>query len=206
MKLEDIAALLEPFVRLDQKRLAATSAYLDLLLKWNAKMNLTAVRHPEEIVTRHFGESFFAARRLLPEGSACSVVDLGSGAGFPGMPMAIFAPSARVALIEANARKAAFLNEAARTLDLKNVAVHGKRAEEYGDAADLVVMRAVEKFENSLPMAARLVKANGRLGIMIGASQVDRARELTPGRQWLHPAPVPGGNARVLLISTDQAA
>src|SRR5215472_8756860 len=116
-----IARLLEPFAKVDQKQLAATSAYLDLLLKWNAKTNLTSVREPGEIVTRHFGESFFAASRLLPPGAAKAVIDMGSGAGFPGLPMAIFAPAAQVTLLESNAKKTAFLNEAAHALRLSNV-------------------------------------------------------------------------------------
>src|SRR5260370_29016051 len=106
-----IARLLQPFATLDKQQLDQTSAYLDLLLKWNAKTNLTSVRVPEEIVTRHFGESFFAANLLLAPGRPQTVIDLGSGAGFPGLPMAIFAPAVQVALLESNARKAAFLNE-----------------------------------------------------------------------------------------------
>jgi len=106
-----IAHLLGPFVELEKSQLGNISIYIDLLLKWNARINLTAVRNPEEIVTRHFGESFFAAQLLLPSGLEGAVIDLGSGAGFPGLPLAMFAPAIQVTLIESNHRKAAFLNE-----------------------------------------------------------------------------------------------
>ena len=92
-----IAALLTPFLDgAPPPQPAAFAAYLELLLRWNARMNLTAVRDAESIVTRHFGESLFAAARLFPGGQApagCRLLDIGSGAGFPGLPMKLWAPS-----------------------------------------------------------------------------------------------------------------
>src|SRR5262245_318576 len=98
VNINEIAALLRPFVELDPQRLEQISIYIDLLLKWNSRVNLTAVRRPEEMVQRHFGESFFAAARLLRRESEESIIDLGSGAGFPGLPIAMFAPQAEVTL------------------------------------------------------------------------------------------------------------
>ena len=99
-----IAQLLQPYIALDETRLRAISKYIDLLLKWNARVNLTAVRAPEEIVQRHFGESFFAANYVLSQRSRekrslAKVIDLGSGAGFPGVPLAMLAPEIQVTLI-----------------------------------------------------------------------------------------------------------
>ena len=94
------------------------SAYLDLLLKWNARTNLTAIREPEEIVRRHFGESLFAgtaARRSALRRDA-SLLDFGSGAGFPGLPIQLLLPDLRVTLAESQGKKASFLREAVRTL------------------------------------------------------------------------------------------
>ena len=199
---ERIAELLRPFVVLDSRQLAATSAYLDLLLKWNAKMNLTAVRIPEEMITRHFGESFFAARKLVCGSKAVSVIDLGSGAGFPGLPLAIFAPEVQVTLLEAHGRKAAFLNEVVSALQLSNVRVVRERGESYSASADLVTMRAVEVFARSLPVALNLAKVGGRLGLMIGASQVSAAKAATPGVAWEDAVRIPGSESRVLLIGT----
>jgi 16S rRNA (guanine527-N7)-methyltransferase len=174
-------------------------AYLDLLLKWNAKTNLTAVREPEQIVTRHFGESLFAAERLLDNEAARSVIDVGSGAGFPGLPVAIYAPQAQVTLIESQNRKATFLKEAVRAARLSNVTVFAGRAEDYAGTAELVTMRAVEKFESSATTAARLVAPSGRLALLIGAEQVKTAVELLPELHFADPLAIPGSKTRCLL-------
>jgi 16S rRNA (guanine527-N7)-methyltransferase len=202
VNVEKIAELLRPFVILDSRQLGATSAYLDLLLKWNAQMNLTAVRAPEEMITRHFGESFFAAGKLLSSSKSISVIDLGSGAGFPGLPLAIFAPEAGVTLLEANGKKTAFLNEVVSVLKLTNVKVVRQRGEAYSAAVDLVTMRAVEAFTRSLPVAVNLTKAGGRLGIMIGASQVSAAQAATRCVVWEEAVPIPGSESRVVLEGT----
>src|SRR5260370_11938917 len=84
-----IAGLLRPYAELNPQQLEQTITYLELLLKWNAKVNLTSVRGAEQIVTRHFGESFFAGRQLVAVNAATSVIALGSGAGFPGLPIPV---------------------------------------------------------------------------------------------------------------------
>jgi 16S rRNA (guanine527-N7)-methyltransferase len=200
-----IEQLLRPFVALEEGQFASISTYIDLLLKWNARINLTAVRHPEEIVTRHFGESFFAAKLLLPPEHRGTVVDLGSGAGFPGLPLAMIAPTAQVTLIESNHRKAAFLNEVIFALGLKNAKVFSQRAEMYTGRADLVMMRAVERFEKALATAISLVGPLGRVALMIGTSQADRTRALPSDVSWKDPMRVPGGHSRVLLVGVRDA-
>src|SRR5262249_2158220 len=150
----------------------------DILLKWNARVNLTAVRSLEEIVHRHFGESFFAARILLSERPLRRVIDLGSGAGFPGLLFAMLMPEARITLIEAQKKKGIFLKEVVFALGLRNVDVYGDLGEDYGERADLVTMRAVERFENALPIAVGLAEEGGRVALMIGASQVSEAQRL----------------------------
>src|SRR6201989_3431861 len=118
-----IANLLAPFLPSPPPEiLPKLSAYLDLLLKWNARTNLTAIRDPEEIVRRHFGESLFAASHLpfeTTDGSPpppATLVDLGSGAGFPGLPIALLRTGVQVTLAESQNKKAVFLREAVRTL------------------------------------------------------------------------------------------
>jgi 16S rRNA (guanine527-N7)-methyltransferase len=196
----EIGALLKPYVKLDEPEIAGVDTYLNLLLKWNARINLTAVRDPVEIIRRHFGESFFAAATLLSPADSLAAVDLGSGAGFPGIPLAMYAPGTQVTLIEANGRKAAFLNEVVRGLGLKNVRVFNGRAETYPEKADLVTMRAVEKFDLALPLALSLVKPGGRLALMVGAVQADEAKAQAPAVEWSGAVMVPGGKSRVLLI------
>src|SRR5437899_11564442 len=133
-------------------------------------MNLTAIREPEQIVTRHFGESLFLARKLAEIGflggssvrdigGSLPVVDVGSGAGFPGIPLKIAYPNITLTLIEAQQRKAVFLKEVLRALHL-DIEVKNVRAEDFvrtdPGLADLVTLRAVEKCEGIVPVAARL--------------------------------------------------
>jgi 16S rRNA (guanine527-N7)-methyltransferase len=243
-----IAKLLEPFLGPSQDRRPNTqdlisniSTYIDLLLRWNARINLTAVRDPEQIVTRHFGESLFAARLLFPRSSsvppvssvvkdldfavACDqrpflarpeggegtndrVADLGSGAGFPGLPIKLWAPGISLTLIESNHKKAAFLREVIRALTLTEVNVLTTRAEdlvkpqaEPVPAFDAVTLRAVERFEAILPIAASLVAPGGRLALLISSAQIDQARASLPNFAWSEPIPVPKSRSRVVAIA-----
>ncbi len=202
MDTANIARLLEPFIQLDEMRLAAISKYIDLLIKWNARINLTAIRAPEEIVQRHFGESLFAAQRILAGGPVKMAIDLGSGAGFPGVPFALLAPEVQVTLIESNQKKSTFLKELIYLLGLKNVKMFGGRAESYSQSANLVMLRAVEKFGEVLPLARKLVSPGGRLALLIGISQVDLAKSLAQEAEWQEPVAIPSGHSRVLLVGT----
>jgi 16S rRNA (guanine527-N7)-methyltransferase len=163
-------------------------------------MNLTAIREPGEIVQRHFGESLFAAQYLLEQKLPQTAIDLGSGAGFPGVPFAMLTPEVQVTLIESQQKKATFLKELIYALGLKNVKVFSNRAESYQGTADLVMMRAVEKFEQALPMAVQLTKPGGRIALMIGSGQVESAKKTATDVLWRSPVHVPGGMSRELLI------
>lgn len=200
MDVERISELLSPYLEkesLADDDLGFISAYIDILLKWNARMNLTAIRDPEQMVQRHFGESFFAARNLVPRDSTITVADVGSGAGFPGIPMKIYAPGIRSTLIESQGKKATFLREVCRGLKLTNIDVFSGRAEQLKLPAELVTLRAVEKFEQVLPVAAALVAPQGRLALLIGASQAIAA-EKQLGGYWLDSVAVPNSRERVL--------
>ena len=212
-----ISALLERFLdrELSPAQLDQISMYIDLLLRWNARINLTAVRDPESIVTRHFGESLFLARRLLsaPDLSGPlttdhrplpTVLDIGSGAGFPALPMKIWAPHMSLTMIESNHKKAAFLREVSRTLTLTDINVIAERAETLVDRlppADLVTLRAVEKFETVVPLATRFLAPHGRLAFLIGTSQLKFLTALTPAISWLPPIPIPNSSSRVMAVS-----
>jgi 16S rRNA (guanine527-N7)-methyltransferase len=165
---------------------------------------LTAVRDPEQVVTRHFGESLFAARVLTAEVSARSanLADVGSGAGFPGIPVKLFAPEIGLTLIESHSKKATFLREVGRALHLEGAQVFGGRAEEWGKTADVVTLRAVEKFERALPVAAKLVAPGGRLCLLIGSGQVNAAQDLIgESWTWAKPVTVPKAAGRVVVIA-----
>ena len=197
-----IAQLLQPYIQPDESRLIAISKYIDLLVKWNARINLTAVRAPEEMVQRHFGESFFAANHVLSHGTIERMIDLGSGAGFPGVPLAMLAPQVQVTLIESHQKKAAFLRELIYQLNLKNAKVFNDRGEKYTQTADVVTMRAVESFGKALPLAIQLAKPGGRVALMIGSSQVQEAIGSDDQVRWCEPLAVPGGHSRILLVGT----
>lgn len=209
MDAAEISRRLEPFVspsRLSVEQLDHISTYIDILQKWNRKINLTSVRRPEEMVTRHFGESLFAARHLLRDQPLADpplrVIDVGSGAGFPGLPMKIYAPAIHLTLIESNQRKAAFLREVIRGLKLGETEVFAGRAEDFAGRADLVTMRAVEKFERALSAAVALVAPRGRVALLIGARQVDAASQ--PGLVWEPALAIPGSSGRVLAVGLNQ--
>lgn len=178
------------------------AGYLNLLLAWNARMNLTAVREPEEMITRHFGESFFSAQKLLESNNSARdhIIDVGSGAGFPGLPVKIWAPEIQLTLIESNQKKATFLREVVRKLGLTHVAVFGGRAKDFKAQADIVTLRAVERFERAVVVAVRLVRDGGHLALLIGKGQVKRAKELAPNFEWRDPIAIPLSSNRTLLI------
>jgi 16S rRNA (guanine527-N7)-methyltransferase len=204
MDTSQIAGLLQAFVQtsLETSQIENISSYLDLLLLWNARINLTGIREPDEIIPRHFGESLFAARRLFPEPLTNSehLIDIGSGAGFPGLPIKIWARDLKVTLIESNQKKATFLREVVRKLGLADVEVFSDRAEAHARQADVVTLRAVERFEQALPVALRLVQPGGRLALLIGEGQVERGRRLGPSLTWNDAMEVPLSSNRVLLI------
>ena len=211
-----IAELLRPFLgdssrpELPPNLAASISTYIDILIRWNSRLNLTAIRDPEAIVTRHFGESLFAARILfpdapggsLPTNDRPSVADLGSGAGFPGVPLKLWAPAISLTLIESSHKKATFLRELARALTLTDINIQNARAETLPPSSfDLVTLRAVERFDTTLPIAAGLVKPSGRLALLIGSAQEDRARILLPDWSWEPAIPIPLSRSRVVSIA-----
>src|SRR5690349_5601978 len=151
MDIQRIAELLQPFWKpvvlrgaaektegLSKQQFEYISIYIDILLRWNTRMNLTAINDPDEIVTRHFGESLLAAKNLFPMPSDdqqpknnARVIDIGSGAGFPGLPMKIWNSSIQLTLIESNQRKGTFLREVCRALSFGDVEVFTGRAQDY---------------------------------------------------------------------------
>ena len=131
---------------------AQLTRYLELLLKWNIRTNLTAIRDPQEIVRRHFGESVFAAQHI---GECSTLLDFGSGAGFPGLPIQLVRPDIHVTLAESQNKKATFLREVIRSLDL-TTEVWANRVEAMSAAItfDVVALRAVDNMDTAIEVAA----------------------------------------------------
>jgi 16S rRNA (guanine527-N7)-methyltransferase len=163
-----IGTLLQPYLPDASPGLCSKlSIYLDLLLRWNARTNLTAIRDPEEIVQRHFGESLFTAAQLPP---ATTLLDFGSGAGFPGLPIQLFLPDLAVTLAESQGKKASFLREAVRVLDLQTEVWPSRvEAMPQGRNFTVVALRAVDNMDSAIAEANRRVLSGGTLAILGGA-------------------------------------
>jgi 16S rRNA (guanine527-N7)-methyltransferase len=174
-------------------------AYLELLQRWNERLSLTAVREPEQIIRRHFVECAFAAQNLPRD--ITSLLDYGSGAGLPGIPIAICRPEIQVTLAEAQGKKASFLREALRVLDLKGEVYDGRvESIPQEQRFDAVSMRAVEKMELAIPIALQRTK---RYLILFTTERSAPAyRELTRDVGWLEPIRLPHTEQMILAIGT----
>jgi 16S rRNA (guanine527-N7)-methyltransferase len=191
-----IAELLQPYLRggkipgEDSQHIGINdlttklAIYLDLLVRWNARTNLTSIREPEAMVTRHFGESLFAARTLsarLKPGT--TLLDFGSGAGFPGLPIQLYRPDLQVTLAESQGKKASFLRETIRTLGL-NTEVWSARVEAMPPEKtfDCVTLRAVDNMEAALPAAINRAHSPGWIAILAGSEPIipQRAENQAP--------------------------
>ncbi|MGA2039764.1 MAG: 16S rRNA (guanine(527)-N(7))-methyltransferase RsmG [Bryobacteraceae bacterium] len=173
----------------------ALESHYELMVRWNRTLNLTTIRDLPEVIERHYGESLYLAARL-PAGKL-RIVDVGSGAGFPGLPVAVYRPDCVVTLIESHQRKAVFLKEAAR--ELTNVRVLARRAEQVAGQAneknnefDLAVSRAVS-YHDLIPCLRVLAPAADLLG---GTESPPDAM----GFEWEAPVPLPWGKQRYLRM------
>jgi 16S rRNA (guanine527-N7)-methyltransferase len=170
------------------------AAYGNLLLHWNTRLSLTAIRNPAELIDRHLMEGVFAAAH---HPKAVTALDFGSGAGIPGIPIALCRSSIHLTLAESQRKKAAFLREALRTLHL-GATVHASRAELLpARSFDAVWMRAVDKSISMLPIAASLVASTGVL-CLFGTS-IPPGEAMLSGWRWKTLA-LPGAKDRVLHI------
>src|SRR5271166_3159709 len=172
--------------------------YLALLLRWNARVNLTAIRDEEGIVSRHFVESI-ACAQALPAGIR-TLLDLGSGAGFPGIPIALCRPEIAVTLAESQGKKAAFLSEAVRVLGV-SAAVHSGRAEALSVQFDCVALRAVDKMELAVQTASKLVRPGGWLAMMTTVADLPALQEAAGAEfKWSNPLPLPSSDDRLISL------
>lgn len=169
-------------VELSPEQLDRLTLHFRLLQQWNRRMNLVSVKDVEELATLHYCESVFLAS-LLPPGQL-AVADVGSGAGFPGCVIAIARPEVRVALIEADVRKAVFLREASRAL--ANVRVIEARAEVVRDRFDWIVARGV-RWRSVLELVPRLAPA---VALLVGRGDAEEIVQLS-GFRWREPIAVP---------------
>lgn len=195
-------ALGEFQLEVSERQIICIQQYMKILLAWNEKINLTAIRDPLEILYRHFCESMFAATAVPVENGR--LADVGSGAGFPGIPLKIMRPALQVSLIESNVKKATFLAEVLRNIELPDTRVLVSRYEELGEEVtpvDFVCARAVGEFEPFLAWAASERIAAKQVILWMGGRDLDQARR-SADWEWREPIPVPHSLRRYLQVGT----
>ena len=203
--LETIASILAPFrISLSEAQLTAIQRYLSLLLSWNRAMNLTAIDDPAEILARHFGESLFAVSFL--DLNPSRLADVGTGPGFPGLPLKIAVPEMRLTLIEANLKKCAFLTEVSQRLELAGVEIVKGRFQEAVSRDrkfEFVCSRALGSFSEFLPWARAALSPGGEIVLWLGTDdslRLARHKEFA----WEAPVPIPESRRRVIMVGRRQ--
>src|SRR5882762_12000228 len=176
--------------------------YMNTLRAWNEKINLTAIRDPLEVLNRHFCECMYAATAVpLKKGR---LADVGSGGGFPGLPLKIIRPDLQVVLIESNVKKATYLAEVIRDLGLADARVLVSRYEELAEEVaplDFVCSRALGEFGPFLEWAHSEKVAAKQVILWIGARDLPDIQKIQTW-EWRDPIQVPHSLRRLLLVGT----
>jgi 16S rRNA (guanine527-N7)-methyltransferase len=200
---ETVRRALDEFrLTVNDKQVLQIQQYIKILLAWSEKINLTAIRDPREILYRHFCESMYAASVVPMENGR--LADVGSGGGFPGLPLKIVRPDLQVVLIESNLKKATFLAEVVRELELTDVQVLVRRYEELGEEVaplDFVCSRALGEFVSFLEWALSDQLATKQVILWIGARDLPEIQKI-PTWVWREPIHVPQSLRRLLLVGT----
>ena len=186
---------LNRWIGLSELQIVQLYQHYELLLRWNQRMNLTTVKPGPETVIRHYCESLFFAAHLPADQEMSDVLDLGSGAGFPGIPMAILKPEWRVALVESSQRKAVFLRESSR--NLPNISVLAERMERVSTHGDWVVTRAVDPKE----VLATIPRLAPNIGLMLGEDDFSLIR-CDSRIAWAEPVRLPWGDRRICAFGS----
>lgn len=183
---------LKALVGLSSEQISQLFQHYSLLIEWNKKVSLTSVKPGREMLMRHYCESLFFGAHLPEAALSPKILDLGSGAGFPGIPMAILRPEWQLVLVESVQRKAVFLSESTR--QLSNVTVVARRAEDLSASADWIVSRAVSPRE-VIQYVPRLAT---KIGLMLGEDDFSNARQLEQ-IAWADPIRLPWGDRRLCV-------
>ena len=193
-------ALGEFQISIDSEQVFLIQQYIAILLRWNEKLNLTAIRDPLEILYRHFCESMFAGGAIPVDKGR--LADIGSGPGFPGIPLKIARPELELCLVESNVKKGTFLAEVVRELKLANSRVLISRYEELGEEIaplDYVCSRAVGEFGPFLAWAGSAQVQARQVILWIGGRDLEEAQK-SKNWEWREPIPIPRSLQRYLLV------
>jgi 16S rRNA (guanine527-N7)-methyltransferase len=179
---------------------AAIRLYISLLLRWNERISLTTVTDPRELLRFHFGECMFASSAVpLRDGR---LADVGTGAGFPGIPLKLLNPDLQLVLIESNAKKAAFLSECVRQIGITGAEVYRARFEDLPSKAapfDFVTARALGAYPTLAKWSRAMLGHGGKLVLWLGErDSIDMSRDAL--FQWREPIPIPGSDRRKILV------
>lgn len=198
-----VSKALEPYGVVPSMELVEKiKTYIELLLRWNRSISLTTVTNVDEIIRFHFGESLFSLGMLPVEKSR--LADVGSGAGFPGIPIAMARPSFQVTLIESNTKKFAFLGEVIRTLKIDNALPFRGRMADFQHGAEslnVVTARALGQFEELLIWAQEKLSPAGKLILWVGEGESQKIAA-NVRFTWEAPERIPGSERRFLLLGS----
>jgi len=199
-------ALGEFQIAVSEQQVAQIQQYMRMLLTWNDKINLTAIRDPSEMLYRHFCESMYAVQAMpLRNGR---LADIGSGAGFPGFPIKILAPEIELSLVESNAKKATFLAEVTREVGLSNTRVLVSRYEELDEELaplDVVCCRALGEFPKFLSWARSKRLSSRQVAVWIGGRDLEEVMAIE-GWTWREPIAIPHSLRRYVLVGQPGSA
>jgi 16S rRNA (guanine527-N7)-methyltransferase len=186
-------------IEVEERLCELVKAYLNTLLEWNAKIALTTITDPVEILRVHFGESFFAAEAAQIEKGR--LADIGTGAGFPGIPIRMVRHAIELKLVEPIAKKTAFLSEIARKLSLTGVEIIRCRMEDWPigpQSLDFVTARALGHYDQLLDWSKTRLSEKGKAVLLIGESEVEKITRQASWK-WREPAKIPQSRGRFVL-------
>lgn len=185
MKIEEFEQILKDYLKeikieLTKEQIEQFYKYMELLLEWNEKINLTAITEPKEVILKHFVDSLTIVKYIE---NGTSLVDMGTGAGFPGIPLKILRPDIKITLVDSLNKRINFLNEVISNLKLKNIETIHSRAEEFGknkkyrESFDIATSRAVANFSTLSEYLIPLVTKNGKVIYMKGSDVKEELEE-----------------------------
>lgn len=207
MEKKKISQLLRPFVfQSNPRQIKIIQVYMELLTKWNRKINLTSIRNENDCITRHFGECMFLSTQFQCFGN---VIDIGSGAGFPGLPLKISFPHLFLTLLEPSLKKRAFLKEVKHACNFQNVYVSPCRFEQFfGQNStkkfDMVTVRGLKEHYEIAVKAKNILSPRGKICMWVNNQKSYKIVQAVKGYHWKKPLPLPLSYQRVILVGEKQ--